>query len=376
MSTMHNKFVPFAIFSFAVACLILFACGKDKPKTEGTDDFDRKVMLSNFVNNLIVPYYEAYSLKTNALKSATITFNAKPTIDNLTKLKERHKEAFITWQYVAAFEFGPAQEISLSANTNTFPTDTSNIHKNIESGNYNLAIAANIASKGFPSIDFLIYGSSKTENEIVSFFNTGSLSANYQKYLLDIVTEIDNNANSVYSQWSQSYKNEFANNVGNSVGSSLGMLVNQLNYDWEFLKNFQIGIPLGKKTLGNPLPEKVEAYYGGFSTELAREHQLAIQNLYFGIGKDGIDREGFDDYLLFLKTNYNGQLLADAIKAQFEKVKSAMALVPEPLSKAVVNQQSLVNGAYAEIQKQVVLLKTDLSSALGVLITYQDNDGD
>jgi len=37
---------------------------------------------------------------------------------------------------------------------------------------------------------------------------------------------------------------------------------------------------------------------------------------------------------------------------------------------------SVVDAAYVELQKQVVLFKTDMPSSLGVLITYQDNDGD
>jgi hypothetical protein len=32
--------------------------------------------------------------------------------------------------------------------------------------------------------------------------------------------------------------------------------------------------------------------------------------------------------------------------------------------------------AYNEVRNMVVYLKTDMPSALGILITYQDNDGD
>ena len=377
MRLMKSKIISVGLISLAiVACLLFAACDKTKGNKPPVDDFDRKVMLSNICNNLILPYYLDFSVKTASLKTMVINFNADPNLNQLETLQKQFNETAIAWQYVATYEFGPAQEIALYANTNTFPTDTANVKKNIANGTYNLATASNIASKGLPAIDFLLYGAANTDTEIVALYKTGGLQKNYQNYLLDLVTEIDNHANFVYNNWNNSYKNEFINNIGNSVGSSLGMLVNQLNYDWEFLKNYQVGIPLGKKTLGNAMPEKVESYYGGFSSALAKEHQSSIQNLYFGIGKDGINRAGFDDYLVFLKTNYNGQLLADAIKKQFEMVKTSLALVPDPLSEAVINQQNLVNATYNEMQKQVVLLKTDLPSALGILITYQDNDGD
>ena len=53
-----------------------------------------------------------------------------------------------------------------------------------------------------------------------------------------------------------------------------------------------------------------------------------------------------------------------------------MEQIPAPLSIAVDQYKTEVDAAYLEIQKNVIMLKTDMPSAMGVLITYQDNDGD
>jgi len=42
----------------------------------------------------------------------------------------------------------------------------------------------------------------------------------------------------------------------------------------------------------------------------------------------------------------------------------------------VVGQQQDAFEVYAELQALVVLWKVDMMSALGILVTYQDNDGD
>ena len=55
---------------------------------------------------------------------------------------------------------------------------------------------------------------------------------------------------------------------------------------------------------------------------------------------------------------------------------AAVNAIPEPLSDAVVNQAPTVENAYNEIQKLVVMLKSDMASALSILITYTDADGD
>ena len=46
------------------------------------------------------------------------------------------------------------------------------------------------------------------------------------------------------------------------------------------------------------------------------------------------------------------------------------------MSENIINNQTQVEAAYAELQKLIVLFKVDMPSRLGVLITYQDNDGD
>jgi predicted lipoprotein len=152
--------------------------------------------------------------------------------------------------------------------------------------------------------------------------------------------------------------------------------VNQLNYDFEFLKNYKIAIPLGKRTLGTPLPEKVEGYYSKISIQLAAEQFKAIENIYLGKSKLGVDGLGLDDNLVHLKSEYNGGTLSDAIRAQITTVLSKIQAIPDPLSSSITNNPAIVDAAYVEMQKLVVLFKTDMSSALGVLITYQDNDGD
>ena len=85
---------------------------------------------------------------------------------------------------------------------------------------------------------------------------------------------------------------------------------------------------------------------------------------------------GLDDYLISLgETEYGAGLDAD-IKVQMESSKLALELLEDPLATYVVDQQLEAFEVYTELQALVVLWKVDMMSSLGVLITYQDNDGD
>ena len=127
----------------------------------------------------------------------------------------------------------------------------------------------------------------------------------------------------------------------------------------------------------SPLPDHVEgAFSQDHSLAYLKAALVAVENAFYGIGADGTDRDGFDDYLSSLDAQYNGQSLVDIIAAQQDDIRSTVDGLPEPLIDAVVNQQSDCLDAYTELQQIVVLYKVDMMSAFGILITYLDNDGD
>lgn len=369
---------PPSVLTAILSILLVTILSCRKEKTE-VPEFDRKAMLENIGSSIIIPAYANFKNKTEHLDSAVNRFTASPDPGNLTALQNAFIEAYLSWQQISVFEFGPAEQVLLRVNTNTFPTDTVQIGSNISSGNYDLASAGNLDAKGFPAIDYLLFGTGADNTAILEKYVSDADAAKRKTYLEDLSNEIRTHAALVYTGWTAgggNYINTFVNNTGTTVGSSTGLLVNQLNYDFELLKNFKIGIPLGKKTLGTPLPEKVEAYYSKLSVQLATVHIKAIENLYLGRSSQGNDGPGLDDYLVHLKSAYNGMMLSDAVKAQLTTAVGKLQSIPDPLSETIMNNPSVVDAAYVELQKQVVLFKTDMPSALGVLITYQDNDGD
>ena len=356
-----------------------FTACNDKGTELKNDGFDRKALLANVGNNIIAPNYLAFNGAAAQLHAAAGQFAANPDASSLGALQNGLKEAYRTYQSVALFELGPAEQELLRANLNTFPTDVKQINANIGAGTYDLGTASNLDAKGFPALDYLVFGLGTDATAIVGQYTTDANAARRKKYLTDLTQEIKAKAEKVNTAWSATggnYLNTFVNADGTDAGSSLGLLVNQLNWEYELLKNAKLGIPVGKKTLGTPLPESVEAYYGSMSAELARLGFQNIENVYFGRDKSGNNGPGLDDYLTSLNARRGETSLAEAIAGQLQVVKNKLAALNDPLAGAIRTNPAPVNEAYAEIQKGVVLLKSDLPSQLGVLITYQDNDGD
>lgn len=351
----------------------LISCKKKKEDPEPADPYDKSALVVNMADNVILPDYNSFKSALDDLISAYNTFKSSGLQSDFLAVRQKLHTACLRYQHVSPYEFGPAETVVVRMNFNVFPTDTAQINSNISVGSYTLAAAINVDAKGFPALDYLFYENGQSDSAIVQKFNG---SATRKQYVSDVLAEMSVNMNMVINGWTSSYYNTFINSLGTDVSSSIGFLVNQLNYELDYLKNSKIGIPLGKKTLGIVLPDKCEAYYGQQSVQYAIETLVAIENMYLGRSASGNDGQGFDDYLEHLGIQYGGGTLNAAIKNQFALAKSNMSLIADPLSAQVVNNYAVVDGAYTELMKLLVLLKTDMPSNLGVIITYQDGDGD
>jgi predicted lipoprotein len=378
-----NKSKQYLIRTALFAILIMFfsiACKKENENEQAfPEQFNKEAMLDNIGQNVILSNYSLLNNSIISLENAFTSYKNNLTQVDLNNLRLSYLNAYRNYQLCSAYEFGPAESASLRVNVNTFPTDTVQIIKNINSASYVLSAAENIDAKGFPAIDYMLYGIVNNDSLILQKYKDPSNGIKLINYLNNVISDIKSKVNTLYQAWnpaSGNYITTFKISTGSDVGSSISMLINQLTFDLEIIKNAKLAIPLGKKTLGSHLPEKCEAYYSRVSVELMKKNLNNLYNTYAGIDVNGANKDGFDDYLEFLSIDFNGTKLHLAINNQFNLALNKLNEVPDPLSQSILSQNAKVEAAYIEIQKLVVLLKNDLASALGIQITYQDSDGD
>ncbi len=369
---------------FLIIVLGLLSCKKEDPNLpelpNTSSAFYLEDLLKSWSGSIIVPNYEKYNTDAADLKSAASAFQSDVSVSNLEILRAKWKVAYLSWQTVSMYEFGPAANITLRGQTNIYPLDTAELNGLVRAGSTNITGANRLDVKGFPAIDYLI--NSGSIESVLSTFTDASSGSNRMGYLLEVVSQIADNASGVSTKWSSAgsnYVSQFNSAIGTDVGSSLGLTINALNEHIErFLRDGKLGIPNGNRNFsGTALPNHVEAFYNGESSnELALQNVIAIQSLYLGQPVDGTDGIGLDDYLVSLNATYNSGSLNDAIKNQFLMCIETIEALPKPLKDNLVSNKAKVDDAVKALQKLVVLLKVDVPSATGILITYQDNDGD
>ena len=344
-------------------------------------DFDEQAMLTNYADELIIPRLEFLSLSLVLFESSVNEFASNPSIGLLNEVRIFYGTAYLQYQDCSTFQFGPGliDGVPFTERFNTFPTNVPAILDNVANG-VEVTSAAKSAV-GFPAIDYLLFVEPGTSsNDVLDLFTTDVLAANRMAYLQQLVTELKTVTAQIEQGWLSSggnYRQAFINNTGTANGSSISLLANSFNFDFETLKNFKFKIPLGKFNGGVVLPEKVEAYYAEGSTQLAKAQLENFKFIYEGTGTNGADGPGFYEYLLCLETEaMTGTLLADDIRGQFERIEQALAPVADPMSEALVSDFTTVDNAYTEMQIMVPKIKHEMTSALAIQISYQDNDGD
>lgn len=327
-------------------------------------EFDKGSLLVNFSDNLIAPSLSMLQLTMDQMETDFVEFQSNPTEANLNVLRGSWKDAYLAWQTVKPFDFGPIKDYGFKAATGTYPSDTAKIESNIAAGSYTLGSAGNIDAIGLHALDFLLH-----RVDALSFL-TGN--ANCMTYTGDVIAKLKSETQTIVNAWTL-YSPTFKESTGTETTSGFSQLVNEFNRDYELVKVAKLGIPIGKQSLGIQMPEYLEARNSGISLELIRQNVLALKQYYngdsFSMGSSGV---GFDDYLIHLERTALDGTIVDNFDAILAKVDSFSGTMEEEMNS---NPQGL-DELYNLMQGQVVNLKTDMTSAFGVLITYQDNDGD
>ncbi|GAB5539322.1 MAG: imelysin family protein [Salibacteraceae bacterium] len=347
------------LIAYTAMLALLLGC-KENP-TDVEDTFDKEAMLTNMAENVIVPAYRQFDEDAKTLRDASVAFTEDSSEENFGVLTGAFIRSYRSWNACAVFEFGPAADKNLRLTMNTFPTDTGQIMENLRAESYDLKSAQNADAIGFPALDFLL-NTMAAEDKVVM---DDPKAAAYIQANAELIATL---SSEIISEWG-SYQSEFQSNTSSSAGSSLSNLVNEINYEFELVKNARIGIPLGKKTLGETQVEKLEGYYFNISSSLATSNLSGIRNAF-----TGGDGQGLDDYLNDLDVKKDGVLLSTAIVELMDEIEQE--LQGKDLAHKITNDPSSLESLYNKTQQLVVLLKTDMPSQLGVQITYQDNDGD
>jgi hypothetical protein len=323
----------------------------------------------------IRPAFADLKAKTSALKAATDAFVAEPVAEpKLQAVKDAWLAAYTAYQYATAFNLGPAAEDGLRKTLvqeiATFPINAAKVEAYVKAGAVNLN-DFNRDARGFLGVEYLLAKDPNTSQMVASFTDP-----NRRAVLVQMVNDIDRRVGAVVAAWEGGYATAFTTNTGTEIGSSTSDLYNAFVISFEAAKNYKVALPAGLRvgqTAAEPL--LVEANYTGQSLPLLRAHLQGLENVWRGVSRQGDTLLGFRHYL---QTVEGGPALIAATETQMAAYKTALEAMPanKTLAEAVVQDPEAVARLSTELQKMTRFYKSDMSSLMGIAITFASGDGD
>jgi len=342
--------------------LALTSCTDPEPIAFGEE---RRAVLETVADSLIIPGYGTALQQCEQLTAAVNNFVVEPTQANLDASRAAWTSLLYAWERVSTYDFGPAVNNfgSLSTDIATFPANTEKIETAIAAGD-NSTADFNRDKRGLFALEYLLF--SDISQPIVN-----SDSIQRRAYIKAVLRHIDSCIRVVRTEWTD-YRSSFVSRSGTDAGSSMSLLFNALNMSYEQAKNYKIAIPAGRRLGQTPSPHLVEAYYSGLSVRALKEHIASVFELWRG---NEPLVHGFQYYLGFVP---QGQRLIDDTKTQMDSVTIALNAIGdnERLSDLITANDPRIDELVEHSQKMSRFLKSELSSLIGISITYSSGDGD
>ena len=373
-------------FQSAVSLILLtlfsFACKKTPNSQSNTDNGkDREALLIHYADSIILPDYINFEITADTFHQKVNDFIATPTPSNLVDLRLAWTKAYIKWQTVELFDFGPAEYNTLRNFYNIYPADTIGITSNITNPNSNLDVPAAYAQQGFPAFDYLLNGVAKNDASTINYYTHATLGTQRCAYLKRLSERMDMLLKSVISDWKGTYRQTFISKTGLDLNASTSLMVNGFVLHYErFIRSGKIGIPSGVMVNGVKAPEKVEAFYkNDISLKLTQSAHQAYTDFFNGRSYyTHTEGPSIKTYLdaLDAKDPISGQQLSQIINAQLSLITSQLNGLLPSFYQQITTNNTAMNDVFNSMQTLVRLLKVDMTSAMSITITYTDNDGD
>ncbi|MFT5883724.1 MAG: putative lipoprotein [Arcticibacterium sp.] len=339
-----------------VSVLVLLSCGgKDDPEVQ--NEFSRQVFLTSYADKFVIPDFKNATVKTAALMGE---INLLDNASDLSKAQSLWREAYLAYLKVSLYNFGPAAEEvltkSLVEEVATFPVNKTAISVKLISGDFGFTDFKR-DTRGFLALEYLLF------DEAVQS------SPNWLSYLKEASNDVAQRIANSSNAW-ENFQSTFISNDGTAAGSSTSVMYNEFLKSFEALKNFKLGLPLGLRPgQTEALPMNVEAPFSKQNLLFLNQHFQTLKS--FWIGTSG---KGFRDYLMTVE---GGPALVNSTELQVKEVEVAFEKVSESDFEAgeLDGNVDLIN-LHTELQKLTRFFKSEMSSLLGIAITFSSGDGD
>jgi predicted lipoprotein len=349
--------------------LILTTSCSDDSSIEPSEEFNTQVMLSDITDELLLPSINNFYTSSINLNTAVENYIDLPTENNLLEIRSKWKMAANDYAKVYAFNIGEAKDELFNKKLYNWPTNGNSIENFIENEQeINENSIEGISTKYYTlsGIGYLIFNHSISETH--DEFITSNKRLEYLKYISLYHKQQALELVNLWNISGNNYANTFMNNTETGLHSSLNKLFNGVYNVISTVKITKIGKSAGLENSDNVNFDELQARYSGFSKELIIKNLEISKEVFFN--EQGL---GLSDNISAVTGD---EVLNNILKTKFNTAINSLKNLNGSLAQAITNSPDDVRIIHEQLQEIIVLLAIDVRSALSIIITSTDNDGD
>lgn len=364
--------LSFRIARYLLLPLSLFlyiSCGDTANEPDFSDPRGRQ--LESLYQNAITPSHHAFKRSAETLNEAIADFTRMPTEEGLEVARAAWQATTRQWKRTETYNFGQVANFFLHTRIHRWPTNTEGLLENIDTDeDIDQAYISSRGSSiiGLAAIEYLLF-----REDVAATTMTFITDEKQRNYLLELSNYVSVIAGEVDVLWEEE-EIVFTSNTDLRIDGGQNVLVNGLIAQLDNTLRFRLRTPSGEETGEAPDPSLVEAPYAGYSLPLIEAGFSEWKIAYYG-GPDRGIAYGFDDYL----TELGNTTVSPRIDAAIANIDAnLMALNTNTLSLQDLLTSNLpaVEQLTEDFKALLVLMRVDLSSTIGVILTVNDADGD
>ncbi|WP_036150507.1 imelysin family protein [Maribacter forsetii] len=359
---------------YVVVVLFIISCGNDDgvtidepallPVEEG-----RSLQVSNLYDYQIEVNQAAHVAVLNNLVTQSLAFEANITETELVALQNAWKTAFLNWKSNEVFNLGAIQSSFIHTRINQWPTNDEALEENIageETLNSDFVSSVGANTKGYSAIEYLLFHD--TNAVVLAELTTAEHAERRMQYLLALIENLAEQAAFLQTFW-EGVEPSFKSNLETGVNGSQNQVVNAIIASLEGMKGTKIEEALNAET---DAVTYFEAYRSRTSKEALIVNLNTLYNSYLG-EYEGQSGFGLEDYILEV---LNRPEIDTALQEAFVVAMSDLEAMDGAIEDVLVSDVTALETLRTDLQTIIGLLKTDLSSAANIVVTFNDTDGD
>ncbi|WP_271855094.1 imelysin family protein [Patiriisocius marinus] len=374
MKLNKNKFAKLTILFAAIITLAFMGCDEGSISVNEQEvQYRRQAQLTNVYKNGIAVLNIQFIAETSSLNQIARLFSESPTVTNLEATQAQWVEVLKVWKNMELYNVGVIEDSFIHFEINRWPSNTETIDNFIASDetiNEAFVTGNGSSTKGISAIEYLLF-SQETTTETLNTFTSTPNAARQMQYLIALTENLSTKAIELEALW-LGYETKFTNLLQNGLSGSQNQLANAMVTLSEQMVIRKLGNALGEANGGVVDITALENNRSKSSLLSLKENLQALSNCYTGNYGQGAITLGFNDYLDLV----GAEVLSDVIELSFEECTQKLNAITGSLENEIVVDTTKVLELQEALNELEVLIKVDMSNAIGATVTVNSNDGD